>query len=184
MYIKSLQCLFDKYKTRFGLKESDVLQIQWKGEGTVLNLWTAAASSEPRAPFPTSSNLGAWLGLNLDWKIHTWAHMLKKTLLSAQLQIHTHTHSSFSGNGRFENGHHSLLLASGLTVVVQPSYTKSHIKKRAYLLSRSISQWRLQGWTVSVQRGVSSTRLSWKVTYRTWTKCQVFVSLVRPYNCS
>ncbi|KAG7222810.1 hypothetical protein INR49_016062 [Caranx melampygus] len=28
MYIKSLQCLFDKYKTRFGLKESDVLYIQ------------------------------------------------------------------------------------------------------------------------------------------------------------
>uniref|UniRef100_A0A8P4KQS1 Acyltransferase n=1 Tax=Dicentrarchus labrax TaxID=13489 RepID=A0A8P4KQS1_DICLA len=28
MYIKSLQCLFDKYKTRFGLKESDVLHIQ------------------------------------------------------------------------------------------------------------------------------------------------------------
>lgn len=49
MYIKSLQCLFDKYKTRFGLKESDVLQIQWKDEMTVLNLWTAA---EPWAPFP------------------------------------------------------------------------------------------------------------------------------------
>lgn len=28
MYIKSLQCLFDKYKTRFGLKESDILHIQ------------------------------------------------------------------------------------------------------------------------------------------------------------
>ncbi|KAF3841490.1 hypothetical protein F7725_007352 [Dissostichus mawsoni] len=28
MYIKSLQCLFDKYKTRSGLKESDVLYIQ------------------------------------------------------------------------------------------------------------------------------------------------------------
>lgn len=27
MYIKSLQCLFDKYKTRFGLKESDILHI-------------------------------------------------------------------------------------------------------------------------------------------------------------
>ncbi|XP_056450550.1 diacylglycerol O-acyltransferase 2 isoform X1 [Gadus chalcogrammus] len=27
MYIKSLQCLFDKYKTQFGLKESDVLEI-------------------------------------------------------------------------------------------------------------------------------------------------------------
>ncbi|TNN76937.1 Diacylglycerol O-acyltransferase 2 [Liparis tanakae] len=28
MYIRSLQCLFDKYKTRFGLKESDALFIQ------------------------------------------------------------------------------------------------------------------------------------------------------------
>ena len=28
MYMKSLQCLFDKFKTRFGLKESDVLHIQ------------------------------------------------------------------------------------------------------------------------------------------------------------
>lgn len=28
MYIKSLQNLFDKYKTRSGLKESDVLYIQ------------------------------------------------------------------------------------------------------------------------------------------------------------
>ncbi|CAJ1064533.1 diacylglycerol O-acyltransferase 2 [Xyrichtys novacula] len=28
MYVKSLQCLFDKYKTRFGLKESDILCIQ------------------------------------------------------------------------------------------------------------------------------------------------------------
>ncbi|KAG7282640.1 hypothetical protein CRUP_017566 [Coryphaenoides rupestris] len=28
MYVRSLQGLFDKYKTRFGLKESDVLQIQ------------------------------------------------------------------------------------------------------------------------------------------------------------
>lgn len=28
MYIKSLQCLFDKYKTHFGLKESDILHIQ------------------------------------------------------------------------------------------------------------------------------------------------------------
>ncbi|KAM3601100.1 uncharacterized protein V6R79_007633 [Siganus canaliculatus] len=28
MYIRSLLCLFDKYKTRFGLKESDVLHIQ------------------------------------------------------------------------------------------------------------------------------------------------------------
>ncbi|KAK5888237.1 hypothetical protein CesoFtcFv8_016754 [Champsocephalus esox] len=28
MYIKSLECLFDKYKTRCGLKESDVLYIQ------------------------------------------------------------------------------------------------------------------------------------------------------------
>lgn len=27
MYVRSLQCLFDKYKTRFGLKESDVLYI-------------------------------------------------------------------------------------------------------------------------------------------------------------
>jgi hypothetical protein len=27
MYIQSLQCLFDKYKTHFGLKESDVLEI-------------------------------------------------------------------------------------------------------------------------------------------------------------
>lgn len=28
MYIKSLRSLFDKYKTRFGLKESDILHIQ------------------------------------------------------------------------------------------------------------------------------------------------------------
>ncbi|KAM8835181.1 diacylglycerol O-acyltransferase 2 isoform 1-T1 [Synchiropus picturatus] len=28
MYVKSLVCLFDKYKTRFGLKESDILHIQ------------------------------------------------------------------------------------------------------------------------------------------------------------
>uniref|UniRef100_A0A672YY04 Acyltransferase n=1 Tax=Sphaeramia orbicularis TaxID=375764 RepID=A0A672YY04_9TELE len=28
MYVRSLQCLFDKYKTRFGLKESDVLFIR------------------------------------------------------------------------------------------------------------------------------------------------------------
>lgn len=28
MYIRSLQDLFDRYKTRFGLKESDVLYIQ------------------------------------------------------------------------------------------------------------------------------------------------------------
>ncbi|XP_043997388.1 diacylglycerol O-acyltransferase 2 [Gambusia affinis] len=28
MYVRSLQCLFDKYKTRFGLKESDILHIQ------------------------------------------------------------------------------------------------------------------------------------------------------------
>uniref|UniRef100_A0A3B5KRK6 Acyltransferase n=1 Tax=Xiphophorus couchianus TaxID=32473 RepID=A0A3B5KRK6_9TELE len=28
MYVRSLLCLFDKYKTRFGLKESDILHIQ------------------------------------------------------------------------------------------------------------------------------------------------------------
>lgn len=30
MYIRSLKSLFDNYKTRFGLNESDTLQIQWK----------------------------------------------------------------------------------------------------------------------------------------------------------
>lgn len=30
MYIRSLKSLFDNYKTRFGLNESDILQIQWK----------------------------------------------------------------------------------------------------------------------------------------------------------
>lgn len=55
MYIKSLQCLFDKYKTRFGLKESDILYIQWKAEGVggLLKLWTVAAFSDPGAPYPS-----------------------------------------------------------------------------------------------------------------------------------
>lgn len=42
MYTKALQDLFDKYKTRFGLKESDVLHIQWKAEGA----FCAAPSSD------------------------------------------------------------------------------------------------------------------------------------------
>lgn len=30
MYIRSLKSLFDNYKARFGLNESDILLIQWK----------------------------------------------------------------------------------------------------------------------------------------------------------
>lgn len=95
MYIKSLQCLFDKYKTRFGLKESDLLYIQWKDEGALLKLWTLAASSDPSAPFPTPSmyNLGAWFGSSLDCKLYTWARLLKRPLLSALCHTHTHTYT-------------------------------------------------------------------------------------------
>lgn len=39
MYLRSLLSLFDKYKTRFGLKESDVLHIQWEDE-QLFKPWT------------------------------------------------------------------------------------------------------------------------------------------------
>lgn len=51
MYLRSLQNLFDKYKTRFGLKESDVLHIQWEDKQLLLKTWTIPVA-----------------GLSLDWE--------------------------------------------------------------------------------------------------------------------
>lgn len=51
MYIKALLNLFDKYKSQFGLKESDVLHIQWEADGT---FWMAPSSECIRFLFPVT----------------------------------------------------------------------------------------------------------------------------------
>lgn len=167
MYIKSLQCLFDKYKTRFGLKESDVLYINWMEGGFLLKLWTVAASSDPphTAPFPTLSPVQSWCLVWIISGLRT-PHMstfAKETFALCvitqahtypQKPTHTHKHCSFSGNDRFENSQLSLPLSPVQTASV----------KSAFFLSINISQWRHRVWTaLSVQRGVRSTRWSWKV---------------------
>lgn len=141
MYIKSLQCLFDKYKTRFGLKESDVLYINWMDRGGVpveaLNCGSICRPSSHAPPFPTLSplsNLGAWFGLSLDCEHHTWVHLLKKPLLCVSLHTCTHTHRnahthklcSFSGNGGFENRHLSLPLTPAQTASVKCAFFSIH----------------------------------------------------------
>lgn len=157
--------------TRPGLawkRVTSCTSIEWMGGSCQSSeLWQHLQTllTRPLSPPCPPSNLGAWFGLSLDCELHTWAHLLKKPLLCVSLHTHTHTHRnphthkhcSFSGNGRFENSQLSLPLSPVQTASV----------KSAFFLSINISQWRHRVRTaLSVQRGVRSTRWSWKVNIR------------------
>lgn len=55
MYIRSLKSLFDNYKTRFGLNESDTLLIQWKkalrNNNNFIKEHSGTSASQPKCLF-------------------------------------------------------------------------------------------------------------------------------------